>query len=243
MHVFTNKDNTIAALFFIVCTYVLLAYILPLVYARRVPLRLRHELKLIASQQELFLSFDDGPSEITPYLIELLDSYRQRAFFFVIASKLTKPHYAACVQKAHQQGQLIGIHAYQHKHAFSLIGSYLNMKRAYQRLQELGITPAYIRAPHGFYNAALLYFAARYKLQLIHWDGLLEDWKDLPLRKLIEHAYNSIGYVQRQHKLPCILVLHDGKAGAAKPYAYLSTGLYTSRLLEQGVVHRATKAS
>lgn len=226
----------------LLCLYGVFVYLLPLTYARRISPKLRKELAQSFEGQDFILSFDDGPSEITPYLLELLKQHQQRAYFFVVGKQLEQATYAHCIQAAYEQGHLIGIHAYQHRHFFSLIYSYLDLKRVYLRCLELGISPTYLRAPHGFYNLATLYFAARYKLRIIHWDALLHDWEDLSLRELYTRFCSKLKYTQIHHELPCVLVLHDGKAGAAHAFAYQSSGLTVSYLLTQGVLRCAKKA-
>ena len=60
------------------------------------------------------LTFDDGPSYLTPKVLEILKQYGVRATFFVTG---IDPQYAYCIKEARDAGHTVGMHTYSHDYA------------------------------------------------------------------------------------------------------------------------------
>lgn len=69
------------------------------------------EAELLARGKVIYLTFDDGPSEHTEKLLDILDRYQVKATFFVTNGY---PEYADCIGEAARRGHSIGIHCYSH---------------------------------------------------------------------------------------------------------------------------------
>ncbi|KAI9223761.1 hypothetical protein BC828DRAFT_402859 [Blastocladiella britannica] len=61
------------------------------------------------------LSFDDGPSQFTRSIIELLNKEKIKATFFTMGMQLLKPEQAAVTKFAFDSGHVIGSHTWQHR--------------------------------------------------------------------------------------------------------------------------------
>lgn len=63
------------------------------------------------SDKVMYLTFDDGPSQNTEKILDILDQYKIKATFFVTAEH---PTYLNMIAEAHQRGHMIGVHTYSH---------------------------------------------------------------------------------------------------------------------------------
>lgn len=162
----------------------------------------------IQFSEKYLLTFDDGPSEITKELINILDEKDQKAVFFLLGEKLDK--YDTSIYKNH----ILGSHGYRHVNfaILSPIKTYVEFEKAMIAFKEKSITPKYFRAPYGLYNIMLIYLIKKNKMKIFHWNYLLGDWK--VEEKLI--IYNRI---KKRANNKNILVLHDGTEGKAKSQA------------------------
>lgn len=66
-----------------------------------------------AEEKVIYLTFDDGPCENTPAVLELLERYDAKATFFVI---LNRKECAELLPRIQEQGHSIGIHAFEHEY-------------------------------------------------------------------------------------------------------------------------------
>jgi peptidoglycan/xylan/chitin deacetylase (PgdA/CDA1 family) len=69
------------------------------------------EAELLARGKVIYLTFDDGPSEHTPELLDILERYQVKATFFVTNGY---PEYVDGIGEAARRGHSIGIHCYSH---------------------------------------------------------------------------------------------------------------------------------
>ncbi len=106
-------------------------------------------------QGTLYLTFDDGPSENTDAILDILDQYGIKATFFVVPNRSQ-----ACMerlQKIHARGHTIGVHSFSHDYTaiYSDVSAFLeDFAQAYQLiLQATGEPPELFRFPGGSKNA------------------------------------------------------------------------------------------
>ena len=156
------------------------------------------------------LTFDDGPSESTPELLEMLDRFAARATFFqcgVNAARL--PHVARAVS---QTGHEIGNHTQSHARLYlqspGLVRS--EIERAQEVLNSVhGVAPRWFRAPYG-----VRWFGMRGAMQragLTHaaWTMIARDW--------VIDADAATERCRRGAMPGAILCLHDGRELRANP--------------------------
>ncbi|MDD6207413.1 MAG: polysaccharide deacetylase [Clostridiales bacterium] len=104
--------------------------------------------------KKVYLTFDDGPSENTDHILEILDEYDVKATFFVIGKndKTSKKRY----QKIYDSGHTLGMHSYSHSYS-GIYKSSTAFKKDLKRIQTLlydvtGEKPTIYRFPGGSSN-------------------------------------------------------------------------------------------
>jgi len=162
------------------------------------------------SRAALALTFDDGPSESTPALLRLLETYRVRATFFMCGANVRRlPGIAREVLAA---GHEIGNHSDTHAR-FDFKSPdfiYRELARAQDAIDAAtGARPRLFRAPYGVRWFGLRSAQQRLGLTGVMWTVIGRDWT-LPAARvagrLIDGAANG-----------GILCLHDGRTIRAAP--------------------------
>lgn len=160
----------------------------------------------------LALTFDDGPSESTPAILDILAQYRLPATFFQCGANVERlPEIARAV---HAAGHEIGNHS--HTHPLLCFRSPAFIEAELRRAQDAigtytGATPAWFRAPFGVRWFGLDAAQRRLDLTGVMWTVIGYDWtlkvEDVAAR-IAKGAANG-----------AILCLHDGRELRRKPDA------------------------
>ncbi len=104
-------------------------------------------------EKVVYLTFDDGPSENTKKIVDILDKYNAKATFFVTGNG---QKYNKYIKEAHQKGHTIGLHTYSHnyKQLYSSVDAYFDdlTKVGNMVKEQIGFVPTYIRFPGGSSN-------------------------------------------------------------------------------------------
>lgn len=107
-------------------------------------------------QKKVYLTFDDGPSEITEDILEVLEEYHVKATFFVIGPDSEE---ANCrLLRISMAGHSIGLHSWSHK--YKEIYSSLEAWKTDIKTEQIwiesvtGKSPGIIRLPGGIENAS-----------------------------------------------------------------------------------------
>lgn len=112
----------------------------------------REVYKMKDGEKICYLTFDDGPSENTVKILDILKQYDAKATFFVIGNSLCEEN-RPIVERIIEEGHAIGLHAYNHvyKKFYASETSYLeDYEKLYQILkEEYGIETALFRFPGG----------------------------------------------------------------------------------------------
>jgi len=162
------------------------------------------------TRKSIALTFDDGPSESTPDLLDYLGKEGVPATFFQCGMHVQRlPHVAGQVAAA---GHEIGNHTYSHpKLPFKSREFILReFSQAQQVIEgETGITPMLLRAPYGFRWVGLREVQERLLLLGVMWTVIGFDWR-WPAGKISE-------YVLRNSSPGGIVCLHDGRGVHLRP--------------------------
>lgn len=101
----------------------------------------------------VYLTFDDGPSKLTPKVLEVLDKYKVKATFFVTGFDKNSAKY---IKIAHDKGHTIGLHTYSHDYSkvYASADDYYKDLNKIGELckKQIGFVPHYIRFPGGSSN-------------------------------------------------------------------------------------------
>jgi peptidoglycan/xylan/chitin deacetylase (PgdA/CDA1 family) len=184
-----------------------------LAYAVRVPscsLLAPSQYRGASTRRAIALTFDDGPSESTPELLDLLARHGAAATFFQCGANVRRlPEVARQVAAAgHELGNHSDTHPLLNFKTSEFI--YRELAAAQETIQEVtGIQPRYFRAPYGVRWFGLRQAQQRLGLTGLMWTTIAADWK-LPagrvVARLLDGAENG-----------AIFCLHDGRALERSP--------------------------
>lgn len=104
-------------------------------------------------EKVVYLTFDDGPSENTGKILDILGKYDAKATFFITGSNADQ---RPMIKKAYDQGHTIGLHTYSHDYAdvYSSEDAYFkDLEKVGEIAEEqIGYVPCFIRFPGGSSN-------------------------------------------------------------------------------------------
>jgi peptidoglycan/xylan/chitin deacetylase (PgdA/CDA1 family) len=158
----------------------------------------------------LALTFDDGPSESTPLLLDALDSLGVKATFFQLGSNVDR--LPAISRAVAQAGHEIGNHGYSHALWCFRGGKFIesDLRRAQEAIAaNAGVRPAWFRAPFGARWFGVARAQRSVGLKGVMWTVIGYDWKrraESVAQRVTEGAVNG-----------AILCLHDGRELQANP--------------------------
>lgn len=123
------------------------------------------------------LTYDDGPTEVTPALVDALKAHGLHATFFMIGYKVRDtPALAHAVRSA---GMEIGVHTWDHPHLPTLAPDAINRQISStvdQIKAATGYTPTLFRPPYGDTNPTIRAIAAQNGLTEVIWTTDPDDW-------------------------------------------------------------------
>ncbi len=152
----------------------------------------------------LALTFDDGPSESTPEILDVLAEHRARATFFLLGSNAERLPDVA--RKVARQGHETGNHSYSHPRFYlstpRTIAS--EIARGQQSLEGvLGKRPSLFRPPYGVRWFGMFPALEQQGLSVVMWSVCGYDWErpgDWIARHVLRHGGDGD-----------VVLLHDGK--------------------------------
>jgi peptidoglycan/xylan/chitin deacetylase (PgdA/CDA1 family) len=156
------------------------------------------------------LTFDDGPSESTPMLLDLLARNDVPATFFHCGVNVERlPQIARAAREA---GHEIGNHAYSHPMFCFHTSDF--MRREIERAQltieaQTGASPRLFRAPYGVRWPGLRSAQAALGLTGVMWTVIGYDW-NLAAEEIVRRISGKVSN-------GAIICLHDGRELRAKP--------------------------
>lgn len=104
--------------------------------------------------RKVYLTFDDGPSENTAAILDILEQYGVKATFFVVGK--TDKASLSLYKRIVDEGHTLGMHSYSHDYGdiYSSLENYVaDLNRLGDHLYQVtGIRPEYVRFPGGSSN-------------------------------------------------------------------------------------------
>jgi peptidoglycan/xylan/chitin deacetylase (PgdA/CDA1 family) len=135
------------------------------------------------------LTFDDGPSEHTGRLLDVLAQHQSRATFYVLGHLAQA--YSGELHRMADEGHEIGNHTWLHGDLTAMSQDQLehaigDTQRAIQTASG-GYTPRTYRPPYGATNDTVRAFAASYGLQEVLWNVDPNDWQLRDSQLIYDH--------------------------------------------------------
>ncbi|HLK18272.1 MAG TPA: polysaccharide deacetylase family protein [Bryobacteraceae bacterium] len=161
-------------------------------------------------RRSIALTFDDGPSESTPDLLNLLEKFGVRATFFQCGANVRRlPSISREVLAA---GHEVGNHSDSHPRLYFKNGSFIarELSSAQETIAAItGSAPRFFRAPYGVRWFGLREAQRRLDLLGVMWTTIGVDWK-LPVNPVVTRLLQGAGN-------GAILCLHDGRILEKRP--------------------------
>jgi peptidoglycan/xylan/chitin deacetylase (PgdA/CDA1 family) len=154
----------------------------------------------------LALTFDDGPTDDTPAILDVLSRHDASATFFMLVDHAeAQPERAREVLAA---GHEVGLHGLDHRRLTTIPAAQVrtHLATGKRRLEAcLGAEVRLFRPPFGSQTPRTLLAAKRCGLQPVVWTADADDW--------IDHAPQEIAELALARATPGgVLLLHDGFA-------------------------------
>lgn len=193
----------------------------------------------------VYLTFDDGPSPLTPKVLDLLDEYNAKATFFVVQKN--NEEYEEYLSEIVKRGHVLALHSYSHNYneIYRSVDAFLaDYEKVYDWVKEkTGYTPSLFRFPGGSNNGSsyvghqIIKEMTRRGFTYFDWSVSSGDGSNLTTtQNIIDNICTHVGTVE----LPIVL-MHDGSGKEATLAAlpsvlkYLSEEGYEFRSLDQYV--------
>lgn len=187
------------------CLYFLFVFVAPWAWGLPIVTRLPSQDKTIA------LTFDDGPSETTLRVLDVLRQYGMKATFFVLGEAVER--HPEALRRIIAEGHAVGIHGYRHR-PFPLRGS-REIEDEIQRTRDVvaqicpkAPVPDWLRPPHGFKSLRTLWAAHRSGCRLVTWGVDARDYHEQCPERITRNVLNGL-------RPGAIALLHDGEENAA----------------------------
>lgn len=187
----------LAGIFWLGCTAwgafdIRLGYFLPVIYRQK------------TTKKYIAITFDDGPTEFTPKVLDLLKKYKAKATFFCIGKQIEL--YANVAQRIHAEGHQLGNHSFSHSNSFG----FLSAEKVQQELQQTDLLLQeitqqqnhYFRPPFGVTNPHIAKAAKRLNHTVIGWNIRSLDTVIDDENKILKRITDKI-------KPGSIILLHD----------------------------------
>lgn len=150
------------------------------------------------------LTFDDGPSEWTSPILDILADHRAKASFFVVGQNVPKRE--GSVMRAAFEGHEIGNHSYEHERLTELTDDQVrvSLKATSGAIAFVtGKKPRLFRAPHFDTDERVTGIARELKLKHVGCDVDPSDW-NADVDEIVDRVVAGV------HSERTIVDLHDG---------------------------------
>ena len=170
-----------------------------------------------SEEKVVYLTLDDGPSENTQKVLDILDQYNCNATFFVTGEM---PEYKDMIKVAYDKGHTIGLHTYSHTYSkvYASVDAYFeDLDQIGQMVKdEIGYVPCFIRFPGGSSNTVSAKYTSGIMSELVKevqdrgyqyydWNASSGDGATKTTQELIQQATSY-------HSNNLILLCHDAQA-------------------------------
>lgn len=164
----------------------------------------------------VYLTIDDGPSDLTAQVLDILDQYNCKATFFVTGQN---PDYFPMIAEAYKRGHTIGLHTYSHDYAevYSSVDAYFaDLDRIGEAVkQQIGYVPCFIRFPGGAANTISANYSTGIMSELVNeviargyqyydWDASCGDGSEHTADELVMYASEA------EPETNIVFLCHDG---------------------------------
>lgn len=156
--------------------------------------------------KKVALTFDDGPTDVSIKIMEILQTHKAKATFFWVGERIQKNEEA--ILMAQQNEHLIANHSWNHANGFSFSNQYLwesQVENTFQEFSDHGIDEAtFYRPPFGAITQEQIDFLVTKNIKTVLWSITTMDW---------DSTQNSEGQMFQKFKEElhpgAIVLMHD----------------------------------
>ena len=160
--------------------------------------------------RKIALTFDDGPTEFTTGILDVLKKHNAKATFFCIGTQIEK--HPDIFRRIISEGHLAGNHSYSHSNRIG----FFSTTKVLQEIQKndsiiksyLGKFPLLFRPPFGVTNPQIARAIAKTNHKVI-------GWNNRSLDTVIKDDKKIFKRIKRKLKAGGIVLLHDTSAKTA----------------------------
>lgn len=188
---------------------------------------------------KVYLTFDDGPSENTEKILDILKEYDVKATFFVIGK--TDDYSKELYKRIVDEGHTIALHSYSHRYS-SIYKSVEDYAKDLQKISDVvfdatGVRCKFIRFPGGSSNTVsavsmkdIIKYVTEQGYVYFDWNVVNGDAtaKNYTVDQLVDNVMNDVGKYQTN-----VVLMHDARAKTSTVEA-LPTII--EKILEKGYV-------
>ena len=171
------------------------------------------------------LTLDDGPSQYTSQILDILAQYKITATFCMIGRQIAGN--AGIVREVASAGHHITNHTWDHadQTKLSLSACTAEIHRTNEALSNVGITPTMYRAPFGSWSPTVFEAAANAGLRSLAWSVDPRDWSMPGVNKIVAN-------IMEHTSTGSIILDHDGGGNRSQTVAAMR--IWLPRLLADG---------
>ena len=189
-----------------------------------------------------YLTFDDGPSNNTEKILEILDKYNIKATFFVVGPEQRKKN--DLLIKIVNSGHTLAIHSYEHNYNYIYASKENYLKDFYKCLNWIekitGVKPSIYRFPGGSSNTIANKTLIKSIISDLNQSGFTHaDWNVDTLdsyckddsNKIIKNALTALKRNENNNHYYQTILLHDDKK---KPASVTSLPILIEKFISYG---------
>lgn len=155
---------------------------------------------------EIALTFDDGPTEFTPEVLDILKEFSAVATFFCIGERIERNQ--KILKRIRLEGHEIGNHTFSHSNFFPFFKQKRmeeELVRTSQLISEITEKPvAFFRPPFGVINTTIVKAAKSTSLKIAGWNLRSYDGSKIKAERILQRIIPII-------KPGTVLLLHDSR--------------------------------
>lgn len=156
------------------------------------------------TRHEIAITFDDGPTEYTSEILDIVKEFDAKATFFCIGNRIEKNQ--SILKRMYDEGHSIGNHTYSHKNSFPFFKEKRmreELSKTSERISEITESEVNLfRPPFGVMNKTIAKAANAENLKIIGWNLRSYDGSKINTKKVLKRIIPNI-------KKGTVVLLHD----------------------------------
>ena len=158
---------------------------------------------ILANENLIALTFDDGPTRYTNYILDVLEAHNSHATFFVVGTNVERnPH---ILQRIANQGHEIGNHTWNHEQLITLRPAEIKrtIRQTSTAVRDItGSYPTLFRPPYGSFDLRERTLIRWLGYPIIMWSVDTRDWESRNSNTIFNHIVSNAEH-------GAIILMHD----------------------------------